>query len=244
MTYHNSKAYTLILRDIERALPLKDLLVRNNINVIIEPIYSIAPVKFKPIDFNEYQALLITSVNTIKILAKNTSREEIQKIKTYCVGKVTEKYAMKAGFNCVKTNATSGETLANEVIKKIKDNNKKILIVGAKNLAYNPIPKFKHAHISTKRIVVYKKIPNKNLSQSCSILLANEEVSNIVIYSPETATLFLRLLKNYETKNINAVCLGIKTKKILETNNWKKVQIVDNIELKTFANSIIKSNMT
>ena len=151
---------------------------------------------------------------------------------------------MKAGFNCVKTNATSGETLANEVIKKIKDNNKKILIVGAKNLAYNPIPKFKHAHISTKRIVVYKKIPNENLSQSCSTLLANEEISNIVIYSPETATLFLRLLKNYETKNINAVCLGIKTKKILETNNWKKVQIVDNIELKTFANNIIKSNMT
>ena len=62
MTNHNSKTYTLILRDIERALPLKDLLVRNNINVIIEPIYKIAPIKFKPINFKEYQALLITSL--------------------------------------------------------------------------------------------------------------------------------------------------------------------------------------
>ena len=243
MTNHNSKTYTLILRDIERALPLKDLLVRNNINVIIEPIYKIAPIKFKPINFKEYQALLITSVNTIKTLEENICKEDIQKIKTYCVGKITEKYALEHGFNCVKTNAKSGETLANEVIKRVKDNNKKILIIGAKNLAYDPIPKFEDAQISTERIIVYKKIPNKKLSYTCSKLLTNEDVSNVVIYSPETANLFLRLLKNYETKNINALCLGIKTKKILETCNWKKVQVVNNIELKNFANNIIQSNV-
>jgi uroporphyrinogen-III synthase len=243
MTSHNSKPYTLILRNIERALALKELLVSNNINVIIEPVYTIAPIKFKPIAFEEYQALLITSVNTIKILAKNVCKEDIRKIKTYCVGKVTEKYALEAGFNCVQTSAKSGETLANEVIKKIKDNNKKILIVGAKNLAYDPIPKFKHANISAKRIVVYKKIPNQKLSHTCSKLLEYEQVSNIVIYSPETAIIFLRLMKNYETKKINIVCLGIKTKKILETCNWKKIQVIDNIALINFANNIIKSNM-
>ena len=243
MTSHDSKPYTLILRDIDRALPLKDLLVKNNINVIIEPIYRIAPIKFKPIDFKEYQALLVTSVNTVKILEKNHCKEELQKTKTYCVGKVTEKYALKAGFNCIKTNAKSGETLADEVIKKVKSNNKKILIVGAKKLAYDPILKFKHANISTKRIVVYKKIPYEKLSQDCSRLLTDEMVSNVVIYSPETATLFLRLLKSYETKNINVVCLGIKTKKILEKCNWKKVQVLDNIELKNFANNIIKRNV-
>ena len=243
MTSHDSKPYTLILRDIDRALPLKDLLVKNNINVIIEPIYRIAPIKFKPIDFKEYQALLVTSVNTVKILEKNHCKEELQKTKTYCVGKVTEKYALKAGFNCIKTNAKSGETLADEVIKKVKGNNKKVLIIGAKNLAYNPIPKFKHAQISSKRIVVYEKIPNQKLSHTCSELLSNEEVSNIVIYSPETAALFLGFMKNYKTKNINAVCLGIKTKEILETCDWKKVQVIDNIELKNFANIIIKSTM-
>ena len=243
MTFDNSKPYTLILRDVERALPLKDLLVKNNINVIIEPIYKIASIKFEPIDFKKYQALLITSVNTVKILAKNTCKEEAQQIKTYCVGKVTEKYALEAGFNCIKTNAKSGETLVDEVIKIVKDNNKKVLIIGAKKLAYDPIPKFKNANIGTKCIAIYKKIPNQNLSYSCSKLLANKEVSHVVIYSPETATIFLRLLINYETKNINAVCLGKKTKKILEIRNWKKVQVIDNIELKNFANNIIKSNM-
>ncbi len=125
MKSNNLKPYTLILRDVERALPLKEILDTKNINVLIEPIYQIAPIKFKPINFIEYQALLITSVNTIKMLIKTTSKEEIKTIKTYCVGKVTEKYALEAGFNCIKTNAKSGETLVDEVIKIVKDNNKK-----------------------------------------------------------------------------------------------------------------------
>jgi len=242
MTSNNSKHYTLILRDTERALPLKNLLVKNNINVLIEPIYEITTIEFKPINFKEYQALLLTSVNTVKILVKNTYKEEINEIKTYCVGKVTERYAIEAGFNCIKTNANSGETLATEVIKKL-DKNKKVLIVGAKKLAYDPMPKFKDINIKARHIAVYKKKPNKNLSHTCSRLIRNHEVLNIVIYSPETAIIFLRLVKEYDTKNINAICLGIKTKKILENYNWKKIQVVDSIELKNFANNIIMSNI-
>ena len=244
MTTNNLKSYTLILRDAGRALPLKEILVKNNINVLIEPIYEIASIKYEPIDFNKYQALLITSANTVKILAKTNSKEKIKIIETYCVGKVTEKYALEAGFNCIRTNSKSGKTLADEVIKRVKSNNKKILIAGVKNLAYDPIPSFKDANISAEHIVVYKKIPHKKFSHSCSVLLTNNNISDVVIYSPETAAIFMRLLKDIDTININVTCLGMKTKAILEVRNWKKVQVVENIELKSFANNIIKSNMT
>ena len=243
MKSNNLKPYTLILRDVERALPLKEILDTKNINVLIEPIYQIAPIKFKPINFIEYQALLITSVNTIKMLIKTTSKEEIKTIKTYCVGKVTEKYALDAGFNCVKTNDKSGKTLADEVIKKNKKNDKKILIVGAENIAYDPLPNFKRAGINAQRIIIYKKIANKKLSNTCSSLLKKKSISNVIIYSPETATIFLHLIKYYDTTNINVICLGIKTKKILKNYNWKKIQVLDNVELINFANNIIKSNM-
>ena len=244
MTTNNLKSCTLILRDVERALPLKEVLVKNNINVLIEPIYKIASIKYEPIDFNKYQALLITSANTVKILAKTNSKEKIKTIETYCVGKVTEKYALEAGFNCIRTNSKSGKTLADEVIKRVKSNNKKILIAGVKNLAYDPIPRFKDANINAEHIVVYKKIPHKKLSYSCSALLANNNISDVVIYSPETAAIFMGLLKDIDTININVTCLGMKTKEILEVRNWKKVQVIGNIELKSFANNIIKSNMT
>ena len=70
MKNNTSKPYVLILRDFERAELLKKLLIKNDINVIVEPVYKIKPLKFKNINFIEYQALLITSVNTIKILSE------------------------------------------------------------------------------------------------------------------------------------------------------------------------------
>jgi uroporphyrinogen-III synthase len=241
MIPNNLKPYTLILREAERAAQLKDLLIKNNINVLIEPIYKISPIKFKPIAIQEYKALLLTSVNTVKILTNQI--KTLKKIETYCVGKVTEKYALEAGFNCIKTKAKSGKTLASEVIKHNKNDNNKILIVGGNNLAYDPIPDFKNANIKAERIIVYKKIPNKKMSHDCLELLKNKKISNVVLYSPETAKIFINLVKNYDIKNIHVTCLGLKAKTILEVYNWKKIQVIDNIELKSFANSIIKSNL-
>ena len=64
--------------------------------------------------------------------------KQLKNIKTYCVGKVTEKHALKAGFNCIKTNAKSGITLAKNVIKQSQKNGKKVLLLGAEVLAYDP----------------------------------------------------------------------------------------------------------
>ena len=49
----NSKPYVLILREIERASLLKEILIENNIYVIVEPLYKIQPIKFKSINFSK-----------------------------------------------------------------------------------------------------------------------------------------------------------------------------------------------
>ena len=156
MKNNTSKPHVLILRDFERAELLKNLLMKNDINVIVEPVYKIHPLKFKNINFIEYQALLITSVNTIKILSDKISIKKLKNIKTYCVGKVTEKHALKAGFNCIKTNA-NGITLAKNVIKQSQKNGKKILLLGAEVLAYDPANIFKESNLEFEKLASIKK---------------------------------------------------------------------------------------
>jgi uroporphyrinogen-III synthase len=237
----NSKPYVLILREIERASLLKEILIENNINVIVEPLYKIQPIKFKSINFLNYQSLLITSVNTVKILTEKFSKEELNTIKTYCVGKVTEKYALEAGFNCIKTNSNSGITLAKNVIKKSTYSNKKILMIGATVLAYDPTAIFKKANLEIEKVHIYKTIPYHNLSEKSLDLLNKEKINNIIVYSPETAKIFLKLAKGLNTKNIIITCLGNSTEKILTENKWKKIQVLKNTELKSIANKIISS---
>ena len=241
MKNNTLKPCVLILRDFERAELLKKLLIKNDINVIVEPVYKIHPIKLKNINFLDYQALLITSVNTIKIISEQISAEKLNNIKTYCVGKVTEKHALEAGFNCITTNAKSGITLAKNVIKKSQKNGKKILLLGAEVLAYDPTKIFRESDLEIEKISVYKKIPFLNLSKNCLYLLKNNSIRNIVIYSPETAKIFLDIAKNYEYENVSVTCLGKKTKEILKKYKWKKIQVINNTELKSFANKIIKS---
>lgn len=235
------KPYILILREIERANSLKVLLKKNKIKVLVEPLYEIQPIKFKPINFLNYQSLLITSVNTVKILKQQVSIDKLNNIKTYCVGKVTEKFALEAGFNCIKTNANSGVTLAKNVIKESNNNDRKILIIGAEVLAYDPTEIFRKSFLEIKKIAVYKKIPFETMSKKCVTLLDKDIITNIIIYSPETAKIFLSMQNNYNAKNIIITCLGEKTKNILAKKNWKKIQVIKNVELKYFANNIIKS---
>ena len=121
----NSKSYILILRDLDRASFLKNILIKNNLNVLVEPLYQVQEIEFKQLNFLEYQALMLTSVNTIKILSDKINPKQLNNIRTYCVGKVTEKYAVEAGFNCIKTNSYSGMTLAKNVIKNSSNNKKK-----------------------------------------------------------------------------------------------------------------------
>ncbi len=241
MINNNSKPYILILRDIDRANFLKNSLEKNNLNVLVEPLYEIQAIKFKNINFSEYQALMLTSVNTIKILSKKFKYKEYNNIKTYCVGKITEKYALEAGFNCVKTNTYSGITLAKNVIRNSSDNNKKILLIGANVIAYDPKKIFNKYNLELERINAYKKIPFSKLSYKCLDLFKNNKICNVVVYSPETAKIFLNLSSNYEYKNIIITCLGKKTKEVLEKYNWKKIQVINSRELKSFPNKIIKS---
>jgi uroporphyrinogen-III synthase len=241
MINNSSKSYVLILREVDRANLLKKLLTENNINVLVEPLYKIQPIKIKPINFLNYQSLLITSVNTVKILSKEINKKKLNSIKTYCVGKVTEKYALDAGFNCIKTNSSSGITLAKNVIKKSLYKDKKVLIIGADILAYDPTEIFKKANLEIEKVSLYKKIPFLSLSEKCLHLLNKNRINNIVIYSPESAKIFLKLVKNCNTENIIIHCLGNKTENILSKYNWKKIQVIRNTELKSFAYKIINS---
>ena len=61
----NSKSYILILRDLDRASFLKNILIKNNLNVLVEPLYQVQEIEFKQLNFLEYQALMLTSVNML-----------------------------------------------------------------------------------------------------------------------------------------------------------------------------------
>ena len=61
-----------------------------------------------------------------------------------------------------------------------------------------------------------------------------------MIYSPETARIFLSIVKNCKYENITVTCLGNKTIKIVEKYKWKKIQVVNDTELKALPIKLLR----
>ena len=234
-----NKQLTLITRQENRALPLKKMLEKNGYKVLIEPIFKKIPLKHKKINVDDYSAIMITSLNTIEILSKKKTYNKLKKIKTFCVGSVTYKAAQEEGYNCIFTNSISAKSLEKEIIKYINPSNKKILIIGGKKIAYNPISNFNKANLKSERVVIYDTKSIKYLSNKCQEAIKNKIIKNIIIYSPETAKMFLNLVNPINIKECKIICLGKKTGNIFKNLNWKKIQVIDDINLKNFANAII-----
>ena len=239
----NNKNTIIILRTQDRAKCLETLLTSNGYNVIIEPVIKVIPYKYIPTDFKKIDAIMLTSVNSIKILNKHINKNIKINIKAYCVGEITEKWAETSGFICIKTNAYSGKTLEKAILKDAIHFKNKIIIYGGESIAHNPIPAFEKKGINYERIILYKTSPIKKLSNNCKHHILNSKVSHILFYSPNIAKTFLTLTKNYNFSDITAICLGKKIENILEKYNWKKILTMNNITPKDFANSIIKDNM-
>lgn len=234
-----NKQLTLITRQENRALPLKKMLEKNGYKVLIEPIFKIIPLKHKKINVDDYSAIMITSLNTIEILSKKKTYNKLKKIKTFCVGSVTYKAAQEEGYNCIFTNSISAKSLEKEIIKYINPSNKKILIIGGKKIAYNPISNFNKANLKSERVVIYDTKSIKYLSNKCQEAIKNKIIKNIIIYSPETAKMFLNLVNPINIKECKIICLGKKTGNIFKNLNWKKIQVIDDINLKNFAKAIM-----
>ena len=235
-----NKNITLIIRQKHRALSLKNLLKSAGYDSLIQPVFKIKSLEHKNLNYKDFSAIMFTSVTTVEILNKKNINKNLKELPTFCVGKVTNKTALEAGYNCIKTNATSGKSLEKVIIKSIKPSEKKILIVGGKKIAHNPIESFNSAGLKSERIIIYDTIPINKINKKCTDAINNKKIKNIIVYSPETAKTFIKLTKHLNIKDIKAICLGKTTGNIFKKNNWKKIQVVNDINLKTFANALIE----
>ena len=73
----NNKKTIIVLRAQDRAKCLETLLTSNGYNVIIEPVIKIIPYKYIPTDFKKIDAIMLTSVNSVKILNEHINKNII-----------------------------------------------------------------------------------------------------------------------------------------------------------------------
>ena len=193
-------------------------------NISHIPLLSIEGLKYKDINYFDFEGIIFTSSNAIKFL---DTKEIDKKIICFCVGNATEKKARSLGFQNVFAADGNVNNLKELILLNFNPSEGKLLYVSGEIISRNLDNELINEGYNLSRVISYKANLTENFDDKVLTKLKLDMPDIVYIYSQNSAINFLNLIKKYDLKsfwmNTNLMCIGEKTSFILNEIKWKKI---------------------
>ncbi len=210
----NAEKKILITRPKQDTISLAEYLKDRGHNVFIESLIAIEYYNINDIDLENLQAIIITSANGIRALSAITRNRDIPIV---TVGHMSAQEAIKLGFLNVSSATNRNQTgnvdlLIDYIESNFSQENGVLLHISAKHITGNLKDRLERKGFDIERITMYEAKALTYLSVGLKGDLQNDKIGAVLLYSPRTADIFLKLLiqenmDNY-IKNIDFLCLS------------------------------------
>ena len=216
----------LITRPGEDGAALAEVLKTSGIETVVEPLLAIKHINGPMIDVHNVQALLLTSANGVRALARRTDRRDIP---VYAVGDSTATTARKEGFAQVHSAAGNVEALVGLVKELLNPTDGPLLHIAGSEVAGDLIGLLETAGFNCVREVLYEAIPERTLKSSTIAALKDRQIDAVALYSPRSAENFVGLIRKARLvrscHKITAVCLSQAVAAKINEIQWLNVLI-------------------
>jgi uroporphyrinogen-III synthase len=216
----------LITRPVEDAQPLAAALTALGIEPVIEPLLTIATLPTALPSLDGVRALLFTSANGVRALAAKSDRRDLA---VFAVGPATAEAARTAGFNAIETAEGDADALARLVAARLKPDAGKLIHVAGNTVTGDLVGQLSTQGYAVERIALYDAVPADALSPRVADDLAAGRIDWVLLFSPRTAAIFARLVRNAgrvdALKNCTALCLSPPVAEAVSSLPWHRVRI-------------------
>ena len=182
----------LVTRPREEADSLIGPLATRGVEALIEPLIEIhfqVPEAFDP---GEVQAILCTSANGVRALAR-ASRERGVPLLT--VGDATAARARAEGFGSVESAGGDVGDLARLAVARLRPQNGPLLHVAGNVVAGDLVGLLRAQRFTVEKHVMYEARPAAALSRAAVDSLCAGAIAFALFFSPRTAAIFARLAR-------------------------------------------------
>ena len=234
----SKKFLFLLTRSVKQSNELKRNINLKNFNFFNCPMLEIKPIKLTKSQIKEIKvadAIIFSSANAVSI-----SRNYLNSFsnKVFCVGKDTKIACLKNNIKNIYSSNSGVKDLIKLIIKKIKDREKKLVYISAKQTAANLPLILKSKKFNIKKIVIYESEKIKKIQKSILDLIRSNKLNFVTFFSKKTAIAFNQLVLKYKLKkylmNMECISLSSTIEKIVKKNNFKKYYICSNPDRKSF----------
>ena len=193
-------------------------------NVSHMPLLRIEKIENNNFNFDNYNALIFSSSNSLKFLDTTKINKNI---KCFSVGPATEKKIRSLGFQ----NVIPAEGSVNSLLEIIQNNfgisDGKLLYVSGESISFDLDKNLRDKGYNIDRLINYKTTHNQFDDENFVKKLKNKMPNIVYIYSENSAKSFLKFINSSGLKddwmNTNLMCMGEKASTILNEIKWKKI---------------------
>ena len=182
----------------------------------IEPVLApLLHIDYKPdvqVPDVAFQAVLVTSANSCRALARLPGRTALRDVLTIAVGETSARTARDGGQTNVVTAGGDVNGLIATTLAQCRPENGPLLYVSGVQTAGELQDRLKSDGYDVHRVVAYEAVAVKNLPESVRHLLTRQAELGVVLYSPRTAHIWCKLLAETKTAdrgaNLTHFCLS------------------------------------
>ena len=193
----------LLTRPLEDAEALVAPLRALGIETLVEPMLSIEYGDGPQVDLTGVQAILITSANGVRALARRCGD---RRLPVFAVGDASARTARKAGFAAVESASGDVDDLARLVAARLDAGAGALLHVAGKSIAGDLGGLVRAAGFDYRRQVLYESRQREQFSEATAQAMAAKLVDGVLFFSPRTAATFVSLAR---AAGLTEVCHGM-----------------------------------
>lgn len=180
----------LVTRPRDEAKRLAALLAERGIACVIEPMIEIAERPAALPDLTGVQAILLTSANGARALARAS---DACGVPVFAVGDATTRAARAAGFGQVESAGGDVEDLARLVARRLRATDGTLLHVAGSEVAGDLAGALCASGFTVERAVLYEARAAEALTSETTRLIEDGEIDLALFFSPRSAAIFARL---------------------------------------------------
>jgi uroporphyrinogen-III synthase len=202
----------LITRPLEDAVAIADILRARGHVPILAPLMQVHYREGIAIGLDGVQAVLATSANGVRALARGTARRDVS---IYCVGPQTAEAARSAGFKVVHS-AEGDSAMLVEFVAARADPAKGMLLHAAGSETAGRMRQVLQAKgFTVETIVLYDAVLATALPENARVTLQDRTLNGVLLFSPRSSKIFATLVTEAKLaaacEKVEAYCISAAT---------------------------------
>jgi len=161
--------------------------------VTAEPLLTVETLPLPETAFDGAAGVVVTSRNGLRALAASPEIEKARPLPLLAVGPGTGDLAKQLGFADVTASTGTGEALFPTVVERAGGAAGPYVFVRGEDVAFDLAKACEQQGVVLRSIIAYRAQPASCLSPETAELIASGELDAVILMSPRTGRIFVRL---------------------------------------------------